>query len=1348
MSNLKYNSYKSFIALLIIVLCTCNYTVGQDFTFHNYGLEDGLSQETIRSIVKDSNGFLWIGTQDGLNRFDGSSFKVYKNSKKDSLTISGNFINALIEDHNGNIWIGTNDNGISIYDSNTNSFKAASINEGNCSSLGKTSNGTIIATILNKGIIIYKNKGENYTSRKITQINGEKLQFNTTYVDDNALYVSTKEDRLFISRDISEENVTFQEIILNKSVGTINALFVLKNHIWIGTSNGLFVYNTTKKSLSRVPLESKIEHNEKLNVTSIDVNRGRFYIGTFNGLFIGEKFDEEHLQFKELTTYKGEQEQTNSITSNRVYDTFTDGNLLWIGTNNLDVVTLTKPVFKNVNTFSNIALNNAFILSFAKNDDYLFVGTRKGINCIKNSGEVAYITKENTNQALAFDVIRGMSIDKNNYLWIATIKGVSTIDLTNFDPKAPKIISLYYDIDDPNSLSSNAARGVYIDHKNTVWIMTYGGGINRFTGDLKTNTITFEHYKTNSNDNSISSDFTYNMSQDKDLNYWITSEDGLNKLQFEASNYQRPKFTNYFHDKNDSRSLSSNTTLHTWHDANEALWVATQDGFNKFNRLDETFVRYGEDEGLTNTFVYSIIEDLNNNLWLTTNDGIFMFNKTNELFTNYNIGDGLQSSEFNLGAHFFDKTNNEIYVGGINGFNIFNPNKVTELDIESNLKFTSIRIRNQEINPTTHPNIINESITKTNEITLHQKDFPCYLTFSDLDLRPTKNNQFVYSLNDNEWNNLRDVREIQLLDLSKGIYRLKIQGKSRNTLWSKEPLELIINVTPPWYKSNAAYLVYLMALLSIFYIFYRLNLQHQLAGQEAKRLQELDALKSQFITNITHEFRTPLTIILGYVNTLKNALSKNKKLHKPIDSIEQNGNSLLRLVNEMLDLAKLEQGKLQLNNTKSDLIGFTNYLIASFSSLAASKNINLKSSTKRKSLMMDFDVEKIRQIISNLISNAIKFSNQNSSIEIAVNKEDGQAIIQIKDEGIGIPNDEIPFVFDRFYRSENTKGKISGSGIGLALTKELVNLMKGTITVNSQENIGTTFTISIPIKQEAETTTTDFDSEVIISKRLQYTTLPSQKLSDDSSTILIIDDNPEILSYIASCLELEYNLLFANNGEEGFITAEKNVPDIIITDIMMPVMDGYELTKKLQRTETTNHIPIIMLTAKAMQEDKLSGIKSGADAYLTKPFQKDELLLRIEMLIAKRKQLHEIYSVKKIITLDKSHIKQDKNLEFLEGVIQNIHKNIEDSEYNAIKLAGELYMSESQLYRKLKAITDKSTAIFMRSVRLEKAKELLESTNLTVSEIAYSTGFSNPNWFGKAFKEEFGKSPSGIRNYL
>lgn len=1335
---------RNYFLLILVIVLRLAFLEAQNFTFYHYGLDDGLSQETIRTILKDSNGFLWLGTQDGLNRFDGTSFTVYKNQKKDSLTISGNFINTLLEDNDGNIWIGTNDNGISIYDSQINSFRSTAIRTGNCSSLLKTSTGIIIATILNEGIIVFDKKGDHYTHKKITEINGEKLQFNATFIQNDIVYLSTQDGRLFISRNVLSEHMTFSEIILDRSVRSINTLFVHKDDIWIATSNGLFVFNINKKQLSKILLEENIERNESLYISSINIHNETIYIGTYDGLFVANHFDEDNLKFEEITTYKGEQSNSNSITSNRVYDTYTDGNLLWIGTNNLDVATLTEPVFKNINTSSSIALNNAFILSFTKKDDYLFVGTRKGINCIEPNGKITYITKESTNQALAFNVIRSMAVDKNNYLWIGTIKGASIIDLNNFNPKSPKVISFYHDSNNPKSLSSDATRGVFIDHKGTVWIMTYGGGVNRFTGDVKNNVITFEHYKTKTC--SISSDFTYNMSQDKDLNYWITSEDGLNKLQFETSNYKRPKFTSYFHDKSDSTSLSSNTTLHTWHDANNTLWVATQDGFNKFNSIDKTFMRYAKEEGLTNTFVYSITEDKDNDLWLTTNGGLFRFNKTTEQFTNFNKGDGVQSSEFNLGAHFYNQDTNDIYVGGINGFNIFNPRKVYQLDLAGNLTFTSLRIKDRIVNPTTNYEIIQQSIIKTNEITLNHTDFPCYISFSDLDLRPTKNNQFVYSLNDTDWNNLTDTREIPLLDLPKGRHTIKIQGKSRNHLWQKPALELDIKVIPPWYKSNLAYLSYLLLFLGIIYAFYRISLQRQIAAQESKRLKDLDDLKSHLITNITHEFRTPLTIILGYLGNLKAQFSAKNDINTSLVTIEQNSNNLLNLVNQMLDLTKLEKGNLSLKMTQNDLVHFIKYVTNSFSSITEEKSIELKFTSEEETLLMDFDAEKMRQIITNLVSNAIKFSSANSTVTIRLKREKDNALIKFEDQGIGIPNNELPHIFDRFFQVENQEHKVSqGTGIGLSLTKELVQLMGGEIHVDSKLNQGTTFTIKIPIKNNAQEATPELKDLKSTIGKTYVPELEDAISNEDNNAVLIVEDNTDMARYIASCLQPQYKVTFAKNGLEGFGKAQDSIPDIIITDVMMPIMDGFELTQKLQSHLTTNHIPIVMLTSKAMQEDKLEGISSGADAYLTKPFQKQELLLRMQMLITKRERLQATYAIEK---LDNASQQQapDKNVAFLNEIIAIIHEHIEDSSFNATQLAKTLAMSDSQLYRKLKAISNSSTAIFIRKVRLEKGKELLKTTDLSISEIAYAIGFNDPNWFSKTFKEAFEQSPSEFRN--
>ncbi len=1338
----------NYFYFILVIILNMPSLFAQDLSFYHYGLEKGLSQQTIRCILKDSKGFLWLGTQDGLNRFDGNTFRVFRKNESDSLAVSGKFINDIVENKDGTIWIATANNGVCYYNPKTDVFTTTNFNTGNCTSLSKDNEGTVYATSLNNGIFVFDKSGKRYKSKTIRTHDDETLLLSASLIIDDILYLGSADGRIFKVNLNDKKALKLEELILDGSLGIINEMYGFNSKLLIGTSIGLFQLVPHTSELTNLQLKQyNNQLKESLVIESLTSKNNILYVGTDNGLYILKDFNSKNQQFENVLIYKGDKDNINSITSNRVYDILIDNDLIWIGTNNLDVASLKAPVFKTINSLSSPAINNNYVFSILKTEAYTFIGTRDGLNCIDTSNNITYITKENTSQALAYNVIRGMTLDAKNNLWLATTKGVSVLDLNNFDPEHPKIISLFSEKDNINSLSDNKTRSVYLDHNKSIWVTTYGGGINRFTGNLDDNNYTFKRYLYDPNKNSISSNFTFNMTQDVDSNYWITSENGLNNLEYNDSTYSKPLFTVYKADKTNPASLKSNTTLHTHHDKEGILWVATQNGLHKFNKADATFTQYNESHGLSNTYVYSILEDPMSNLWVSTNSGLFKFDKHKERFTQFTIKDGVQSTEFNLGASFNDTINHQLYFGGINGFNVFNPKSIDQLDTKGELLLTELRIKGQIINPVTHSKVLKTSITESESITLNYDDFPCTIAFSDLNLRPQKNTQFVYRLNNSDWNSIKESREIQLLDLPKGKHTIELQGQSRNQIWKTDPLQLAIIVIPPWYKSNLAYLLYLLSFLGIVYAFYTSRLQRQIAGQESKRLQELDNLKSRFITNITHEFRTPLTIILGYLDNLKKHFTEKENVGTSLDTIEQNSNNLLNLVNQMLDLAKLEKGQLNLNLIQHDIVSFSKQIVNSFVSIASDKRINLRFSTKQDEIVMDFDAEKMRQILTNLISNALKFSPENSKIEIKMYKLNSKLKIEVRDEGCGISKEELPFIFDRFYQVENTAHKVSqGTGVGLALTKELVELLNGSIDVTSELNQGTTFSIILPITNKAE------DKELMhLQKQMTLGTVVPQLddsiADEDSNTVLIVEDNADMARFIASCLQTGYKVSFAKNGKEGLELAEANIPDIIITDVMMPIMDGYQLTQKLQTNTNTNHIPIIMLTSKALQEDKLEGITSGADAYITKPFQKKELRLRIQMLIAKRKKLQENYTVNTVVKqTERKKETTDKNLIFLNTVIDAVHKHLDDSNFGATELAKFMAMSDSQLYRKLKAISNTSTAIFIRKVRLDKAKKLLKTTQLSVSEIAYATGFNDPNWFSKAFKEEYDQSPTEFRN--
>ncbi|WP_339841977.1 ATP-binding protein [uncultured Maribacter sp.] len=531
-----------------------------------------------------------------------------------------------------------------------------------------------------------------------------------------------------------------------------------------------------------------------------------------------------------------------------------------------------------------------------------------------------------------------------------------------------------------------------------------------------------------------------------------------------------------------------------------------------------------------------------------------------------------------------------------------------------------------------------------------------------------------------------------------------------------------------------------------YFIIYR-----KIETTKRKRLREINTLKNALFTNITHEFRTPLTVIKGMTDAIKSDLQNKKPegIQNSLEMIERNSNNLLHLVNEMLDLSKLESGNMELQLIQSDIIPFIKYLGESFSSYALENDIKLTIYCEIESLIMDFDGNKLTSIVSNLLSNAIKFTEEQGKIIVHINKinqkDQSYLSIKIKDSGIGIASEELPNIFNRFYQTDaSTVRKNEGTGIGLALTKELVELMNGTIEVKSKLSKGSEFSVKIPITNNAKTIsqvpqTLDSTFQIIRTKSKQVA--KTQDTAAELPLLLIIEDNMDVAHYLKTCLKSTYETIHAVNGIEGIEIALEKIPDIIICDVMMPGKDGFEVCKTLKNDERSDHIPIIILTAKATFEDKLKGLSIGADAYLAKPFNKEELFTRLDQLILVRKKLMKKLEKSGYSSLLNEEF-EDPQTKFLKQIIESVHTHLDDANFGATQLAKELHLSESQIYRKLKSISDKSTAIFIRTVRLQKAKELLQTSSKSVSEIAYVVGFSNPSWFSRAFKDEFGYPPS------
>lgn len=613
---------------------------------------------------------------------------------------------------------------------------------------------------------------------------------------------------------------------------------------------------------------------------------------------------------------------------------------------------------------------------------------------------------------------------------------------------------------------------------------------------------------------------------------------------------------------------------------------------------------------------------------------------------------------------------------------------------------------------------------------------------------------------DENWVESGTNRFANYAQLPPGHYTLQVAASSDGALWTAIPIELQITIRPPWYQTWWAYLFYLALILSLAYWLYtaqirRVKLNEQLASKnrEASRLLELDQIKTRFFANISHEFRTPLTLLIGPIEELKKESPKSPMLHM----MERNAKRLLALINQLLDLGKLEARKMEVSLRKDDLVNFIQVIGSSFAPLAQQRQIAYQILQDRPAFITYFDTDKLEKIVTNLLSNAFKFTATGKSIELKVQYDEQfqQVTISVKDTGAGIAADKIGQVFERFYQTDsNTNRNHEGTGIGLALVKEMVQLLKGEVRVESELGIGSTFYIILPLINNAAADDIA-ESHTIEKSALDFAGLPDglaeegaglpvhEKAQETPADILlIVEDNEDLRAYISSVLEKDYQILEAKNGREGFEKALETIPDIVISDLMMPVMDGFEFCKKLKSAEKTSHIPVVMLTAKGSMESRIEGLELGADDYLTKPFNADEIKARVGNLIKTREKLRQLYS-QRIVELKPTEIKVSSMDEaFMEKAKAIVEKHLSESAFDMGRFADEMNMTAVQLRRKLKALTNYTSNEFVRKYRLERAAQLLAQKSATVSEIAFDVGFENLSYFSKMFQEEFGKLPS------
>ncbi len=817
-------------------------------------------------------------------------------------------------------------------------------------------------------------------------------------------------------------------------------------------------------------------------------------------------------------------------------------------------------------------------------------------------------------------------------------------------------------------------------------------------------------------------------------------------------------------------SRSANVVHKIYPGEDGRFYLVTSNGMSMFDPASDEFFSFNESNGLLHNQVTSVVEDAHGNPWITTPKGLHKLDLSTNTFTNYDINDGLPDIHFNYQRPYRDETGH-LYFSMEGKFIRFHPDSLKPKEYVAPVHLLDFYLNHEKVQPGGQDSLLEKQLRFSQQIQLRHDQADFGFSFVMPVFYKANEVQYFYQLApyDADWQSAGTNTEIHYTNIDPGKYTFRVKAKTADGFWNPNEASIDIHISPPFYRTWWAYLCYLIAAGGLLFGIRRFELRRQAVKNEALRLQELDTLKTRLYTNMTHEFRTPLTVIMGMIENIRGHENERKL-------IQRNSKNLLRLINQLLDLSKLDSGTMKMDVVQSDLINYLQYLTESFHSMAQERKIGLTFYSELPELVMDFDEVKVQHIIYNLLSNALKFTGEGGKVVLHASQTErnGQPFLKLKiqDTGIGIPEGQLAHIFDRFFQADNSSTrKGEGTGIGLALTKELVELMGGSISVESTQGKGTTFTLLLPVKLEANTpvangefqTSRSLAPELVpslplapskepppgpLQRRGSVTSPPPLEGAGGRPLLLLIEDNADVVTYIVGLLEKDYEIHTAPNGQAGIEKATELVPDIIISDVMMPEKDGYEVCETLKNDERTSHIPIILLTAKAEESDRIAGLRKGADAYLMKPFNKEELFVRLEKLLELRRALQRRYAATRNDIFSKNVISAEPTLEdiFLQKLQKTVLENLDDPNLGAEQLSRAVHLSPTQLYRKMNALTGEPPNALIRKIRLHRAMEMLKTTDLNISEIAYATGFNDPNYFSRAFHKEFGKAPSEYRN--
>ena len=1352
-------------------------------------------QSPISSFLQDKQGFIWFGNFKGLTRYDGYEFKIFVSDLNDPSTISNNKVNAIFQDSEGLLWICTA-NGLNSYDRKLETFTRIDIREvkggrNYISSIVEDHKKNIwVGTFgglkkLNKQTLKLEDIGNGYENSQISN----SPVFSLFFDNEHTIWAGTKEGLKRFDPDYRKVMPLPAEFSQYNNFAN-NRILVMKqlsnNDMWFGTEvSGVFRYAKAEHVIKNYTFnnqENSLASNWVKDILIRDDNH--LWFATRNGI------STLSISTEKFTNYKHDALTPTSLNDNAIWSFLKDKNdCIWIGTfaGGINFYYAGNSNFKNIgeNVGKPLGLNHILVNAVTEDkDSSCWVGTFGGglnhINFKKNIS--SYYSIRSGNSSKVSNGIKSLADDGKGNLWVGTLDGLSLFNKNN------KTIKYFNFIARDGRLSENLILCI-LPYQGGAWVGTNGGGL-RYTlatgespvvlSKNSKSTIT-PALKTKDNvpDDSgqtrpgtgleIADNFVTALLKDTGEYLWIGTQNGLNYYDIKANKILRV----YQKIRDNKYQLSNSNVTALFKDSQNRLWVGTEEGgLNYFDKNNGRFYSINKTEGLNDNVIHAIVEDDKKNIWVSTDLGLskiifkkfsLPFKKENLSIVVYTANDGLISNQFSTQAGLKLKSK-EILFGGINGLTIFYPDKIIKNTTPPKVVITELLVNNSPLNIGEKGSPLQRSITETSSITLAHNQSNLSLKYAALNFINADNNTYAYKLEGlnlaAKWRNVGKQRVVNFANLASGRYIFKVKAANNDGVWSNDVTWLTINIHPPLWLTWWAYAIYFVLFaiaLCIIFKFIRnrerLKRDLYLEHMHNEKLNELYTMKLNFFTNISHEIRTPLTLILAPLEKII-IENENANFFKSLRLVKSNADRLMKLVTELLDFRKAEEGHMKIHCTLGDIVRFCNEIYKSFDSLAVLKNITYDFIAPSDPILVYFDTNQLEQVVFNLWSNAFKFTDDNGHISLTVGfRVDNPNWVEIvvTDNGKGIPEDFQEKLFDSFFQIDDTGRQNIGSGIGLALAKNIIELHKGVIKVASYASLQnqTTFTVSLQIGKDHLSPLQIVSQEPTIKKPERFSLEQSELREeaferaqvDKRYKLMIVEDNQEVRGLIVDTLKVNYNIVACEDGLIALSMLEKELPDLIVSDITMPGIDGLQFCEKVKSSEATNHIPFILLTARASVEHQLEGLATGADAYLPKPFSLQVLELNIKNQLRAQEILREKFS--KCLVIAPSNMDTPTPEEkFIGKLMQIIDRKMSDPSFDVLDLVNEIGMSRTVLYKKVQMLTNYSVADLIKQIRLKRAAELLENTSFNITEVTYMVGFQDRKHFSKEFKKQYAVTPS------